>query len=144
MGQQTTLGQARPAGPPQVAVRARPGMDASLWLHTPALPHTGPGTYLGRVAIEVWNDEARSIFARPAGTGRIAQAAIAALSGAGTLVPANPWADPRACADRPGAHWLGRAVIEAWDQGSSITFAGSAKAVAARAAEHLLGLRFAG
>lgn len=112
------------------------GPNTSIWTATPGLQTLTDGLYLGRVFVEVWSEDTLVVTC---GSPALGKNALAALKGRHVRVPdsAVPWTDQPATGVLAGQTFLGRVVIELWNNHAVVGVTGTSPQLLARTIQHL-------
>jgi hypothetical protein len=113
-----------------------PGRNSTIWAPEPMLRSVQGQRYLGRLFVEVWDKETRVVglsvlFKRGLATLRREQPQVQEV--------AAPWTDQPVTPEIQGQSFLGRVVVEIWNDKSAVAIQGQATQVRDRAIQELLG-----
>lgn len=109
--------------------------NISLWNSQPLLEPSGQG-YVGRVFVEVWDGDDAHLVATD---DSLRQAALAALSGQQQSSSATntPLTNKPATGSVSGQTFVGRVIVEVWNNGVVIGYSGNSSYVLERALQIL-------
>lgn len=121
-----------PVKPEQISKAVTPGPNLSLWSTAPQIHARTGKTYYGRVFVEVWDKDA---LIACCGDSSLQARGLAALQGhqKAVQVASTPWTSQPALGLVPGQTFLGRVVIEIWQDQAVVAMSGAASQVLANA-----------
>lgn len=100
--------------------------SSTIWLGTPFLGNTPGRKYLGRVVVEVWENDALFFDQRLTEDEDVLHRAIVALLNTKTRPSTiSPWTDKPLLGSLNDQSFLGRVVIEVWDGQCNLCISGS-------------------
>ncbi len=117
-----------------------PPVNSNIWLLKPLLPAAGTANFVGRVFVEVFEQDVQSAII--GGDASLVSRARTVLSGPYTVVPSAsvPLTNEPATGPHNGLKFLGRVAVDLWSDRVAVHISGSDPTVLEKAKQQLSSL----